>query len=177
MSESFDRSMAFTEHWEGGFSSDPADAGGNTIYGISYAAHPDPGFWNNPTPAKARAIYKQQYWSANKLHLLPPHVAVVAFDLFVNHSPKAAVKILQRGAGRLKIDGSMGPATRARLRENISISDIIQRRIEYYGFLVRRNGSQERFITGWQRRATALGLYSLGVQAGINVKPDGRYSA
>lgn len=173
----FKTAMAFTEFHEGGFVDDPDDMGGTTIYGISKRAHPDPDFWRNPTPAKARVIYKREYWSRNKLYLLPPHIATIAFDLFVNHRPKDAVKTLQRGAGKLKIDGQLGPKTRARLRQNVNVSRILQWRMNLYGKIVRRKPEQAKFFNGWAYRTQCLSRYSLGVQAEIAVLPNGELSA
>ncbi len=163
--------MAFVEFHEGGFVDDPDDSGGKTIYGISRRAHSDPEFWANPTPAKARAIYQRDYWSANQLALLPNHIAVVAFDLFVNHTPRDAVKTLQRSAGA-RVDGIMGRETRAALKE-ASIARLIQHRLALYDSIVRRRPKDAKFLDGWRWRSTCLALYATGVQAGIDIQPNG----
>lgn len=171
----FDVAMDFVEFHEGGFVDDPDDSGGKTIYGISHRAHPDPDFWANPTPAKAKRIYKREYWDSNKLNLLPLHLAVIAFDMFVNHNPRDAVKVLQRAAGGLKIDGKMGPKTRARLnRQDVSIPRVIQHRMALYDRIVKTRPKDEKFLDGWRWRSSCLSLYSMGVLAGISIDPSGR---
>jgi len=172
---SFDQAMAFVEFHEGGFVDDPDDMGGATIYGISKRAHPDPRFWANPTPAKARAIYKRDYWTKNQLYKLPPHVACVAFDMFVNHNPMDAVKVLQRAARGLVVDGVMGPKTRAKLKQGVSVPRILQHRTALYNKIVSKNRAQKKFLDGWVWRSQCLSRYSLGVESGITVTPSGRY--
>lgn len=171
----FDVGMAFVEFHEGGFVDNPNDSGGTTIYGISKRAHPDPLFWSNPTPAKARRIYKREYWDANDLNLLPLHIAVIAFDMLVNHSPGDAVKVLQRAAGGLRIDGKLGPKSRARLnRRDVEIPRIIQHRLSLYDKIVTRRPKDAVFLDGWRWRSSCLSLYSMGVLAGIEIDPSGK---
>ncbi len=172
----FPLAMDFVEFHEGKLSDRPNDRGGYTAYGISSRSFPKdkfPGFWADPTPEKAKILYEKHFFNANMLYKLPDHIAVVAFDLFVQHRPRTAVKVLQRGAGNLLIDGKMGKKTRSRLNERVSIPRIIQHRLELYDAIVRKDSSQAEFIGGWRWRSACLSIYATCLREGVRVKPNG----
>ena len=163
--------LEFVEFHEGGWVDDPDDSGGETIYGISRRAHPDPEFWKDPTPEKARRIYERHYWTPSRLYLIPSHIAVVAFDMLVNHGHRDAVKALQRASGAVS-DGILGPGTRKALK-TASIPRIIQYRLALYDKIVERSPKNAKFLDGWRWRSACLAAYATGIMAGIPIKPNG----
>lgn len=96
---------------EGGYSNDPRDAGGETMYGISKRAYPDEDI-KGMTLDRAKAIYRRDYWGPTGCDLLPGPLNFAVFDLAVNAGPRAAVKALQLAVG-VTADGVIGRDTRA----------------------------------------------------------------
>lgn len=174
---SFEKAIPFLKFHEGGEVDSAIDSGRHTIYGISSRSFPKlkfPAFWDDPTWDKAEYLYRKYFWDANRLGDLPPHISVVAMDMFVHHAPKDAVKALQRGAGGLKVDGKMGPRTRERLRQDdVSVPRILQWRLWLMDQIVKKRPRDEGNLDGWRWRTQCLDRYSLGLQAGINVTPNG----
>lgn len=95
---------------EGGYVNDPADPGGETIYGIARRDHPDMWADGPPTLEAAMARYEDQYWRASGANRLPEPYDLLVFDSAVNQGAHAAVSILQRGLG-IEPDGRVGPQT------------------------------------------------------------------
>ena len=174
----FQRCYPFIAYHEGGRADIKSDPGKLTWYGISKRAHPPnkyPNFWKNPTPHKAKMIFRTDYWAANRLYLLQDHVAVVALDMLIHHRPKDAIRVLQRGAGRLKADGVMGKKTRARLNEpGVSIPRILQYRLALFDKIIKKNPAQIYSLDGWRWRTNCLNRFALGIEAGISVRPNGK---
>src|SRR5262245_58371277 len=110
---------------EGGYSNDPADAGGETNFGISKRAHPDVDV-KNLTRGEAEKIYKRHYWDTHSqlARLSDQRVATKTFDLLVNMRADRAIKILQHALNQLTdaksaipTDGKLGPRTVARAND------------------------------------------------------------
>jgi lysozyme family protein len=112
----FQRAVAFVLHREGPPSNDPFDKGGETVHGISRAAWPDLTPWP-PTLEQAIDLYRTQYWDRINGDLLPPGIAIVAFDAAVNQGLRTAARMLQRAA-RVTADGVIGPVTIAAVGAN-----------------------------------------------------------
>lgn len=150
----FDYALEFTLQHEGGYVNDPADPGGETIYGISRRAHPEPWAGGRPTKATAALIYRRDYWDACRCDELPAPVAVVVFDTAVNCGCRRAVQFLQRAIGT-KDDGVIGPITIAKakaLDAGVTARLIADYRLAYYRGLA----TFPRFGKGWTNRTTAL---------------------
>jgi len=179
---SFQQAIEFVKFHEGGDADRPADRGGHTAFGISsrsFPKHRFPDFWREPTWAKAEALYREYFWEAYQLSLLPGHYGVIAFDLVVQHPPRDAQAIFQRGlnwcGARLTVDGVIGPRTRdAASRHQGAGPRLLAERISYYGKIVTTDSSQKAFWPGWMWRTQCLQLYAFGVQHDIPVGPDGR---
>ncbi len=124
---------------EGGLSLDPRDRGnwdsgvigeGNlkgTQFGISAAAYPHLDI-AALTHEDAAAIYRADYFDAIGANNLPPALAVVSFDIAVNHGP-----------GRLRQWLREAP------QDAVSLSE---RRLEHYISL----GTWNIYSKGWSRR-------------------------
>lgn len=112
---------------EGGYANDPADKGGETMYGITLAvarAHGYAGPMASLDLAQARTIYKRAYWDTLRLDdvaSLAPSIAQELFDTGVNMGIGIAGRFLQTALNALNrqgtdypdldVDGRIGPAS------------------------------------------------------------------
>lgn len=138
---------------EGQYSNNPADPGGETMWGITKAVALQNGY---TAPMKdmpvevAKAIYKKKYWDQVGNINLPDQLQFHVFDAAVNSGPVQAVKWLQRCVGVVE-DGILGHVTF--LACNMLPPDAI---------VTRYNGYRLKFMTdlktwpvfglGWARR-------------------------
>ena len=134
---------------EGGYVNNPRDPGGETKYGISKRSYPAEDI-PNLTLARARFIYKRDFWDTVRGDELPYDLAYNLFAGAVNSGRGQAVRWLQR-AVRVADDGKFGPLTLAA----VLAADL--------NLVVRRyNGERLKFMTdlsnwhdasrGWARR-------------------------
>jgi lysozyme family protein len=163
--DSFDRCVAFTLRYEGGFTNNPNDPGNwtggaigrgilrGTNFGISAASYPNLDI-ANLTQDLAAAIYRQDYWGAIQGDALPGPVALAAFDAAVNAGPKRSVIWLQQAAGAAA-DGVLGPGTLAALQAGDAAAlarEAVVRRLNFSTGLP----AWANFGLGWSRRLIAL---------------------
>lgn len=85
----FDKAFEYILNWEGGYSNDPNDPGGETKYGISKRAFPDEDI-KNLTKERAKEIYEEKYWKAAFCDKLSFGLALMKFDCAVNQGVGAA---------------------------------------------------------------------------------------
>ena len=144
---------------EGGFVDDPADAGGETKYGISSRAYPGVDI-AGLTKEQACEIYKRDYWQYDGIE--NQEVATKVFDLAVNMGQKQATKLLQRAANVcgavLRDDGLLGPATVLAVngsKPDCLLTELRAQAAMFYCELALKNPSQGRFLRGWLRRAVS----------------------
>lgn len=111
--------------FEGGYSNDPDDRGGETNLGITegtYARAKKAGLVigesvKDLTRYEAARIYHEFYWKPCKCDLLPAPVDLLMFDAAVNHGVGGAGKLLQEALNAmfpgnpLAVDGVVGPKT------------------------------------------------------------------
>ncbi len=137
MRDNLNRVMGFIFKWEGGYSNDPADPGGETKYGISKRAHPDVDI-KNLTVEDAKSIYLNEYWMVLDCDNLDWPMDLVVMDVGVN----------------------MGPG---RAREFQSVAEdwkeFIILRIKYY---MKLKDKYPKFIFGWLNRTMDLYAYARG---------------
>lgn len=122
----FDDAFKIVLGFEGGYSNDPADRGGETNYGITYNTLNDAKNkgWipfnvtiQNIKLEHAKIIYRKGYWDVVQADSLPHPLDLIMFDSAVNHGPNAAVKLLQKSLNallpytELVVDGIIGPLT------------------------------------------------------------------
>ncbi len=110
--------LDFTMSYEGGWSDNPKDPGGATIYGITLATFRT--VRKNIklgvrqlralTKAQAEAIYSNSYYIPVRADMLPPGLDVMAGDMAVNAGVKQSSLLLQRALG-VTADGAIGPET------------------------------------------------------------------
>lgn len=109
--QAFDRLLGH----EGGYSNNPADPGGETMWGVTLRVARANGYqgpMRDLPRDTAKAIYRKLYWDAVKADQLPDTVRFDMFDGAVNSGVSQSIKWLQRAAG-VADDGSIGPQTLA----------------------------------------------------------------
>ena len=149
---------------EGGYSSNPADPGGATNFGISARQHPGLDI-AALTRDSAIKIYWREWWLKFGFARLPAAAAAKTFDLAVNIGPAHAIECLQRAlracGHRVSEDGSLGAETTvasARADSVALISALRSEAASYYrvtAALTRgpRQNADREFLTGWLNRA------------------------
>ena len=169
----FEESFHVLMELEGGYVDDPDDKGGKTKFGITEKRYPglDIGMI---TERYAKDLYKRDFWDKYKIEKLPVTVQAWAFDMYVNHNPKAVALVLQRsvnskaGFAFLKVDGKLGEKTRIGLRKYTpEASRIAAFRMQYYNRIVETNPSQVKFLHGWFNRNTKLLMVTVTHKIGM----------
>jgi lysozyme family protein len=142
---------------EGTYSNDPADPGGETMWGISKRAYPDLDI-AHLTRDEAKFIYLRDFWQKIHANELPGAVAFQVFDFAVNSGIGTAVRYLQR-ALKVADDGYWGPITRAAVTQT-NETDLLLRfnalRLDFYT----RLSTWPSFGKGWARRIAQNLLYA-----------------
>jgi lysozyme family protein len=102
---------------EGGFVSDPMDAGGMTNLGVTkraweaWVGHPvTEQDMRAFTPASVAPFYRVKYWNAVHCDSFPVPLALCLFHACVNTGPARAAEFLQALVGATP-DGAIGPGT------------------------------------------------------------------
>lgn len=147
----FNQSFTHLLGSEGGYSNNPNDTGGETMWGVTVAvarAHGYAGAMKELTQDFAKSIYAASYWLPIKADQLPDAIRFDVFDAAVNSGTGQAVRWLQQ-ALNVGADGVVGPATLAAAAASV---DILTR---FNGF--RLDGMTymdgwASFSKGWARR-------------------------
>jgi lysozyme family protein len=146
-----------------GYVNDPRDAGGETKYGIAKNANPDLNLKTLDWEA-AKRVYYRRYWllaHCDVLTTFVPRLAVLHFDIAVNHGAGRAAKFLQEAVGAI-IDGDIGPRTLQEVKaaankdELALCNKICDLRVQFYHSLVANKPEQVKFLKGWLSRAEDL---------------------
>lgn len=160
----FETVLAFTLEMEGGFSNNPADPGGRTIYGISERAHPE--LWKDGPPSldDAKRLYRRKYWDAIRGDELPPRTAMALFDFTVHSGEGVAGKALQRLV-KAAVDGDVGPGT---VKAAVAVApdtradrelafQLLRDRGLFLGRWIAAKAARAQFAPGFLRRLVELG--------------------
>lgn len=171
----FDQSFAHVVGIEGRYSNDPADSGGETMYGITVAiarANGYAGPMDEMPLAVAKTIYQRQYWELLRLDdiaALSVLVAAELFDTAVNCGVGVAGRCLQRALNAFNrqqadypdatVDGVVGPMTvylfrqfmakRGKQGEVVMLRALNALQGARYIDLVEKREKDERFVFGW----------------------------
>ena len=146
---------------EGGYSSNPADPGGATKFGISVRANPQ---LNIATLTRDAAveIYWSEWWLRFGFEQLPDAIATKTFDLAVNIGAAHAIECLQRALRACGLpvteDGAIGPATAVASRSADAAALMAALRSElaaHYRMVASKQNSGADFLKGWLKRAYA----------------------
>ena len=161
---------------EGGYSNNPDDKGGETIWGITIATAKAFGYTGDMasmTQQTARDIYAQRYWRQPRFDDVALVSAPVAEEMLgtgVNMGTGTAGKFLQRALNVLNqgdktypnvsIDGAVGSMTLAALKaflaargkagETVLVRMLNAQQSVRYIELAEANSTQESFEYGWQ---------------------------
>lgn len=153
--QAFDRLLGH----EGGYSNNPADPGGETMWGVTARVARSNGY-TGPMRSlprdTAKAIYRKLYWDAVKADQLPAAVRFDVFDGAVNSGVGQSGKWLQRAAGMQErdVDGAIGPRTVAAVQSAGPVAVAARYngiRLEFMSGL----GTWPTFGKGWARRIAA----------------------
>ncbi len=131
MIENFNKAISFVLTWEGGYSDNPQDTGGETHWGISKRSYPDCDI-KNLTKEQAIEIYRKDYWNVMNCDSLPYPLDVVCMDTAVN-----------MGVGRAQ----------TLLDWTQDWRDYLMFRISKYNDLAKKHSS---FLRGWINRTISL---------------------
>jgi len=89
----FKEALNFVLKWEGGYSNDPNDPGGETKFGISKRSYPELDI-SKLTLEQAKEIYYQNYWLKAGCDTLPYPINICVFDTAVNMGRRRAIEFL-----------------------------------------------------------------------------------
>ena len=146
---------------EGNFTDNPKDPGNwtggkvgagvckGTKYGIAANTYPDEDI-RNLTQARAKELYKRDYWGKLKMDDIPDVVRFDLFDAAVNSGVGQAAKFLQRAAG-VEDDGAIGKDTLAAVKR--MDPQLLDKRLS--GYRLRFMADLKvwpDFAKGWARR-------------------------
>lgn len=166
--QNFEKSLALTLKYEGGFVDNRFDPGGATNMGITLATLSNyRGYTATKldvkrlTQTEASTIYLKHYWEPLLAQQLPSGVDMFMFDYAVNSGPARAVKALQSSLG-LPPDGNLKVSTlQTALRQDQAtlIRALASKRL---GFLQQLRSFQQ-FGRGWKTRVEAVTAASLAL--------------
>lgn len=150
----FDTAFEFVIGVEAGYVNDPHDPGGETKYGISKRAHPKEDI-AELTLARAKEIYKIDYWYSAHCDAVAPNLRLAVFDCAVNQGVKTAIKLLQE-TYKVSADGIWGPVT-SKVTAHASTEQValflVARVFHYIGI-----GNFDRYGKGWIKRLFLLAM-------------------
>jgi lysozyme family protein len=109
--ESFDDAFTALIGSEGGYSFNPADPGGETMWGVTQRVARNAGYtgaMKDLPLATAKQIAKTKYWDPLRLDEFDPRVAFQIFD--ANYNGGLVVLWMQKASGAAP-DGKFGPDT------------------------------------------------------------------
>lgn len=175
----FDTAYNKTLGFEGGYSFDPDDHGGETMMGLTRKDDPS-ARWDLLDTFKAQTYdrsefgalykscklskdfmnsvyqcYRSKYWDriqGDKIAF--PDVANNIFDFGVNSGVQHSIKYAQQVVG-VTADGVLGSLTLCAINTfdpQTFVTNFKQMREDYYKAIVAHNPTQQKFLKGWQDR-------------------------
>jgi hypothetical protein len=131
-SQSFINASNNTLGWEGGYTTDPNDPGGETNFGISKRSYPNVDI-KNLTQVQAVQIYYNDFWVHIHGDSMPKGLAMNVFDAAINMGLGAGIKLMQSALGVVS-DGVIGPHTLAAMQgaTNDQVTKFVILRCEAY---------------------------------------------
>jgi lysozyme family protein len=146
---------------EGGYSSNPADPGGATKFGISARSYPELDIAALTREAAVK-IYWNEWWLRFGFAQLPAAIGAKTFDLAVNMGAAQAIQCLQRALRACGCpvieDGALGPATAVASRRADPAALTAALRSEaaaHYRLVASKQKCGADFLKGWLNRAYA----------------------
>lgn len=167
---------------EGAYSNNPADSGGETIWGITAAVARDAGYegdMRSMSKDVAKGIYRERYWrpmGCEDISGFAPGIADELFEQAVNMGLNRAATHLQRALNVLNrvgqdyedvaVDGQVGGRTvralyqfvwrRKAEGERVLLTALNVLQGAFYIDLATRREKDEAFVFGWLRARVAL---------------------
>lgn len=192
MEDRFLTALKLVLNFEGGYSNDASDRGGETNYGItagtlsSAHARGIVGHTNvkKLTSGEVASIYRKMYWEPAQCPTLFSPLDILMFDAAVNHGVGGAVKLLQETINAISrttevdVDGGFGPHTRKAYNEWLDvirrssspqeIKDMIclayiSQRMEKFDRIADKDASQRKFLRGWIHQRCVNLMNALGL--------------
>lgn len=162
----FEPAIQNTEKWEGGYSNNPSDTGGETYRGISRRTFPNWLGWTlvdatlNKTSLNSNAalqilvvsFYRDNFWRYDAID--SQAVANKIFDCAVNIGSAHSNKIAQQLAG-CNPDGIIGPASITAINSmdsNVFLNGFRAAAEVYHKQIVVDHPEDAEFLAGWLRR-------------------------
>lgn len=164
----------FLASWEGGYVNDPADKGGATNKGVTYATYSSYCKRKGVTPSlqglrglKNEAweeIMRTGYWDA--VHADGIHdqgLANLIADWAINSGTAKATRYVQKAVG-VSVDGVFGQRTLDAVNASNPSALFVklrQARLDMFDRIVRNGPSKRKFLAGWTARTKAIRYTSL----------------
>lgn len=136
---------------EGGYSNNPADPGGETMYGVTKRVAQANGYTGDMkqlTLDAARQIAKKQYWDRYSCDQFDARIGFQVFDAAYNGGHPVAW--LQQAVG-VQADGALGPVTIAAVKAADPVR-IATRFLSYRLTYLAALGTWPTFGRGWANR-------------------------
>lgn len=156
MSDYFNKIITFVIKNEGGYVNHPDDPGGETNFGITKRYHPNVDI-KNLTENDAIEIYKKEFWEKYPFQKINDFlICRKFFDMSVNMGYKQAAKLLQKGQGKLLVDGVIGPMSLSIINADKPEDLLVRYKstlAKFYRDLANQKSTNEKFLDGWLRRA------------------------
>lgn len=152
----FDQAYDFLIGQEGGYSNNPSDPGGETMWGITRRVALQEGYqvdMHYLSRETAKGITQKRYWDAISIDALQPVMRLPVFDAAFNSGPAQAVKWLQRALD-VGDDGTMGPLTLAAAQKADGLKTVVLFECERLD-LMTSLPTWGQFSRGWARRVLA----------------------
>jgi lysozyme family protein len=173
----FEEAIAPVLGFEGRYSNNPADRGGETAWGITVAvarAFGYQGAMKDMARPTALAIYRERFWTQPRFDQVALVSAAIGYEMLeqgVNFGPVWPGRFLQRALNVLNqggtaypdvtVDGAVGKLTlfslaqhlraRATAGERVLLEMLNSQQSVRYMEIAEQNPSQEEFEYGWQR--------------------------
>lgn len=149
----FDKAIVGVLKYEGGYSADKDDPGGETNYGICKRQYPGIDI-KALTLEEAIEIYRRDYWR-NYMDLMPYEIGAKLFDASVNMGHEQANYLIQRAVGVID-DGIIGHHTLTAI--NKDDPELLMRRFistikRFYERLIECKPEMAKYKKGWFTRA------------------------
>jgi lysozyme family protein len=162
---------------EGGYVNDPADPGGATNKGVTFRVYDayrtrkglETRDVRQITSEEVSDIYRLQYWNEVHGDELPAGVDYVLFDGAVNSGCTQSIKWLQRALGTVTVDGQMGQATLAAVREHGSPAALVDAICDRRMAFLRALKTWPRFGKGWSSRVACVRKVGKAWAAGAGI--------
>ncbi len=161
----FEPAIAWVLPHEGGYSNDPADSGGATMYGITEATARRNGYQGDMRDLDldtAKSIYETdpEYWPGLE-QVNDQAVAAKILDMRVNFGKGGATRIVQQAVNTLvdppvAVDGGWGPDTLDAVNTadpKALVSALASTAADHYKAIAQSQPQKAKFLNGWLDRA------------------------